>query len=175
MSRSVRVLSRALTAALLLALAAAAAANGPTGPGTGGWAGVSACRFAVPPDFPPTGLRWAGGCRDGLAEGRGVLRAYAGGRLVRAFYGRLEAGRLATGVVEVPDAGFIAGRFDPASGRPRDDGLEDDGARRNALIAAFDEASAAARELSQAFARTGNAASAQHYARKAEQLARQLD
>ncbi|MFY9514580.1 MAG: hypothetical protein WAQ05_26735, partial [Rubrivivax sp.] len=112
-------------------------------------------------------LRWSGPCRDGAANGRGVLRAYAGGRVVRLFYGRLQAGRLELGAVEL-DGGYAAGRFDD-QGRVVSDG------ERNTLILAFGEASAAAREMAERFRGQGNAASARFYDDRARQLALQLD
>jgi hypothetical protein len=129
-------------------------------------AGPARCRFAVPAGWPEPDLRWAGPCRAGLAQGRGVLRAYDQGRMVRAFYGRVQAGVLAFGVIDRDD-GFMAGRFEAGT-------LVADG-DRNTIIRAFDEASAAARQLAAGYQKAGNAASARHYRDKARQLALQMD
>lgn len=131
-----------------------------------GWSGPARCRFSVPEGFAARDLRWTGGCRGGLAQGRGVLRALQGGRVLRLFYGRLEAGLPAQGVVE-EDGSYRAGRFE--AGRLVADG------ERNTLIAAFDEASAAARQVADGYRKAGNAASARFYQDKARQLARQID
>jgi len=129
-------------------------------------AGAPHCRFAVPAGWTADSVRWSGGCQAGFAQGRGVLRAYQDGRVVRWFYGRYLAGQPAFGVVDLGQ-GFMAGRFEA--------GRVVSGAERNTLIEAFDEASAAARELALAFRRAGNDASARLYDRKAEQLAGQMD
>lgn len=153
----------------LIAVATLALA-GPLPPAAAGdaqpWQGPIRCRFMPPADWPQRDVRWSGACVDRLADGRGVLRAYHGGRVQRCFYGRLEAGRPVLGAVEL-EGGFQAGRFH--DGRVADDG------ERNTLIQAFDEAAAAARELASAYRRAGNAASARHYTQKARQLAQQMD
>lgn len=155
---------RALSAAGLLCLAAgalpAAAADAPR------MAGPAQCRFAVPPGWPERGVGWSGPCRAGLAQGRGALRAYDGGKLVMAFYGTVEAGQPVLGVVDLGH-GFVAGRFEA--------GRASAGAERNTLIEAFDAASAAARQLAEGYRKAGNAASARFYENKAKQLAAQMD
>ncbi len=124
-----------------------------------------------PAGFPATGLNWSGYCGNGLAQGSGILRAYAGGRVVRSFFGTFGDGAPLLGVVEVLDEGFIAGRFD-AGGRAESG--KDDG-DRNTLIQAFDVASQAARELATRYRNTGQPASASYYEAKAAELARQLN
>jgi predicted aminopeptidase len=153
-----------LLAALCSALAATAAAQiGPAGPVM---AGAPTCRFLVPEAMLGLDLRWSGTCRDGLAEGRGTLRGYEGGRVVLVFYGRLEAGQPALGVIEL-DGGFVAGRFE--AGRAVADG------DRDTLVRAFDEAASAARQMAAGFRKTGNTASYRHYRDKARQLSQQMD
>ena len=138
----------------------AAAAAGPA------MAGAPHCRFAVPEAMLGLDLRWSGACRAGLAEGRGTLRGYKGGRVTRVFYGRLEAGQPALGVIEL-DGGFVAGRFE--AGRAVADG------DRDTLIRAFDEAAAAARQMAAGFRKSGNNASYRLYRDKARQLSQQMD
>ncbi len=154
-----RLLSVA-TLALAGLLPPAAAGDAPP------WQGPTRCRFLPPADWTHSDVRWSGACVDRLADGRGVLRAYAAGRVQRSFFGRLEAGRPVLGAVEL-EGGFQAGRF-------QDGQVADDG-ERNTLIQAFDEAAAAARELAASYHRAGNAASARYYAGKARQLAQQMD
>lgn len=153
---------------LALATLALAAALPPAwADGAPALQGPARCRFAAPADWPTRDVRWSGACsKSRLAEGRGVLRAYDGKRVVMAFYGRLKAGRPDLGAAEV-EGGWLAGRYQ--DGRPVNDG------DRNTLIQAFDEASAAARQLAAGYRKAGNAASARHYQDKATQLARQLD
>lgn len=129
-------------------------------------AGSAGCRFERPTGWAEPVLRWTGGCQDGNAHGLGVLRAYVGGRASRLFFGRLQAGRLVIGVVELPE-GYVAGEF--RDGRPLD---SDD---RALIIKAFDEAQAAARLAADEFQQAGNGASARYYRDKARQLARQMD
>lgn len=94
------------------------------------------------------------------------MRAYEGGKVIRAFYGTLQSGQLVLGVIDQPD-GFVAGRFE--QGRVVNDG------ERNTLIQAFEDASAAARQVAAGYRRAGNAPSARFYEDKAKQLANQLD
>lgn len=144
-----------------LALAGVAACNATQA------AGPRACSVSIPAGWPSEDLRWSGPCPGGVAEGRGVVRAYADGRVVRIFYGRLRAGRLDLGAVEL-EGGYAAGRFDD-QGRAISDG------DRDTLILAFDEASAAARGMAQRMRSQGNETSARFYADRARRLAQQMD
>lgn len=130
-------------------------------------ASARGCGITAPGDWPWQDLRWSGRCRDGLADGRGVLRAYDRGHVVRLFYGRLKAGRLDVGAVEMA-GGYVAGRFDNQGHVIRD-------GDRNTLIQAFDEASAAAHEMAERFRALGNGASARFYDERARGLAQQVD
>jgi hypothetical protein len=152
-----------LIAAAATAVGAAAAAQA-TDPAP--MAGPARCRFVAPEGMPAADIRWSGSCRSGLAHGRGTLRAFEGGKVVQVFYGRLEAGQPRLGAIDL-GGGFKAGRFE--AGRPVADG------DRDTLIKAFDEAAAAARQVSAAYRRAGNVASARFYRDKAQQLAQQLD
>lgn len=128
--------------------------------------GPAGCRFAVPGGWSPRDIRWTGSCQHGLAEGRGVLREFVDGKVARLFFGSLQAGQPALGVIEQAD-GFIAGRFE--AGQAVRDG------DRNTLIQAFDEASAAAGQVAEAYRAAGNLGSARFYSDKARQLAQQMD
>lgn len=128
--------------------------------------GARACRFEAPPDWPRASLVWAGDCADGLADGRGVLRAYQRGAVVRSFFGRLQRGRLLFGVTSL-DGGYQAGSYDAGRLVP--------GAGRDEIILAFDEAAAAARALAEQYRQRGQTASARFYDEQARQLAAQMD
>jgi hypothetical protein len=141
---------------------APAVVEGPSEPTVG----AAHCRFVVPEGLAPGEIRWAGGCRSGMAEGRGILRAYEHGRVVRVFYGTLRAGQPALGVVDLGD-GYMAGRFE--AGRLVRDG------DRNTLLAAFNDAQLAARRMAERLRAAGNAASTRFYQDKAMQLERQMD
>lgn len=129
-------------------------------------AGSIGCRFERPAGWTEPSLRWTGACVDGHAHGLGVLRAYAGHRASRLFFGRLQAGRLLIGVVDLPE-GYVAGEFRDGRALDTDD--------RNLILKAFNEAQAAARLAADHFSQAGNAASASYYRDKARQLAQQMD
>jgi hypothetical protein len=147
----------ALTLALSLWLATATA-----------WAAAPPCRWAPPQPWPEgVSNRWSGACKDGQAQGLGVLRAFRGNQVVQVFYGRYEAGRADLGAVEV-EGGYRAGRF-AEDGRVLRDG------DRDTAIKAFEEAAAAAKAMAADQRRNGNTASARFYEAKAKKLAEQLD
>jgi len=153
----------------LVVIAALAAAIGPTtlqAADAPALTGPARCRYAIPDGMPELDLRWSGSCRAGLAQGRGTLRAYEGGKVVQVFYGRIEAGQPVLGVIDL-DGGFRAGRFE--GGKVVNDG------DRDTLIKAFDEAAAAARQMAAGYRKAGNAASFRFYRDKATQLSRQMD
>lgn len=123
------------------------------------------CRFELPTGWSPD-TRWSGACRDGLAQGRGVLREFDRQRVRRFYFGAVDGGRLQLGAIDL-GGGWRAGRFE--RGQVIADG------DRNTLIRAFDEASAAARELADAHRAAGRTASARFYEDKSRRLAEQLD
>ncbi len=155
-------------AGVLLAwvLAGPLLAASPAAPAQPAADGAPGCRYTRPEGWQPArALRWSGGCSAGLAEGRGVLLGL-GGADERFFYGRMTGGRLDFGVVEI-ERGYLAGRFEAGRLRAGDE--------RGVILRAFDEASAAARELGERYRDEGNAASARFYFDKARQLAAQMD
>ncbi|HEX2661059.1 MAG TPA: hypothetical protein VHU40_22420 [Polyangia bacterium] len=129
-------------------------------------AGAKNCRIQIPVGWEAFTLKWVGGCSRGLADGRGALRATVQGKVARLFLGAVRAGELEVGAVDTGE-GYIAGRFK--------DGKAVDSEERSDSIKGFDEAAAAAKEVSETFKAAGNAASAKFYATKATQLANQLD
>ena len=132
------------------------------------WAGAASCRWDTPKPWPEgASNRWSGACKDGQAQGLGVLRALRGNQVVQAFYGRYDEGRAVLGAVEL-EGGYRAGRFS-SDGRVVPDG------DRDTAIKAFDEAAAAAKAMAAELRRNGNAASARFYEAKARKLAEQLD
>lgn len=112
------------------------------------------------------GLQWLGPCSGGVANGLGVLKYYADGALKESFYGEVKKGEAVFGVVDSA-GGFVAGKFTH--------GAVVDTSDRNVLIHAFDIGSKAARSASDAFRKSGNAGSAEHYRAVAERLANQMD
>jgi hypothetical protein len=147
----------ALALALGLGLAAAPA-----------WAAAGPCRWVTPQPWPEgVSNRWSGSCQSSQAHGRGVLRAFRGGKVVQTFYGRYEQGRPVLGAVEL-DGGYRVGRF-------AEDGQTVAEGDRNTSIQAFEEAAAAAKAMAASLRASGNQASARFYEAKARQLAEQLD
>lgn len=149
----------------LFILAALAAASGGTPAEFRGLDKATGCRFQPPTAWTYTVMHWAGDCKDRLANGKGVLRAYKGASVVETFYGTLTHGQLEIGVIET-DGGFIAGRF--ANGKRVDSQNPQD------FIDAFRAASAAAEQASAHFREAGNDASAKYYAEKAKLLRDQM-
>ena len=129
-------------------------------------AGSEDCQLVIPAAWRGKTLSWEGGCKAGLAEGSGVLRAYAKGAATEVFYGQMQAGQRAIGVIEVA-GGYKAGNFVNGELQPTND--------RDVLIRAFEVASAAAQAYSEQLQQAGNESSAKLYAYKAKQLAQQMD
>jgi hypothetical protein len=129
-------------------------------------AAPAACAFTTPAGWSQAATRWDGACKDGHAEGLGVLKEYQQQKVVRFFFGRLEHGEPKLGVIDQPE-GFVAGQF--AKGEP----LQSDDRQR--LIDAFAEGEKAANEAASRFSKAGKQASAKFYAAKAKSLREQLD
>ena len=125
-----------------------------------------ACVFSAPTGWNQTATRWDGACKDGHAEGLGVLKEYQQQKVVRFFFGRIEHGELKLGVIDQPE-GFIAGAFAKGAPVPSED------AQRT--VDAFTEAEKAANEAASRFSKAGKDASAKFYAAKAKALREQLD
>jgi hypothetical protein len=125
-----------------------------------------ACLFSAPTGWNQTTTRWEGECRDGHADGLGVLKEYQQQKVVRFFFGRLEHGEVKLGVIDQPE-GFVAGEFVKGAPVPSED------AQRT--VSAFAEAEKAANEAASRFSKAGNKESAKLYAAKAKELREQLD
>lgn len=155
-------------AALLIAAATAAGAAESAAPRPAREAGPPHCRFTLPEELPDGGRpRWSGPCAGGRAEGLGVLRLQAADGAVHLYLGRLAGGQAVLGVIERPNEGWVAGRFDQ--------GRRVEPVERNTLIEAFAEAAAAARAEAEGHRLAGRKASARHYRHKAWVLDAQLD
>ncbi len=129
---------------------------------------LATCHITTPPsDWPANSARWDGACQADLAHGLGVLKEQRGATVQRIFFGRADQGELSLGVMELPNEGFVAGRFRQGQVLPTDD--------RPTLIKAFDEAAQAATAAADRFEKAGNAASAKFYRAKAKTLREQMD
>jgi hypothetical protein len=126
----------------------------------------SACAFTTPAGWNQTTTRWDGECRDGRADGLGVLKEYKQQKVMRFFFGRLEHGELKLGVIDQAE-GFVAAEFAHGKPLPAED--------RQRTLDAFAEAEKAANEAASRFSKAGQQASAKFYATKAKELREQLD
>jgi hypothetical protein len=126
----------------------------------------AACAFTAPAGWSQAATRWDGACKEGHAEGLGVLKEYQQQKVVRLFFGRLEHGEPKLGVIDQPE-GFVAGRFAKGVPLPSDD--------RQRMVDAFAEAEKAANEVASRFSKARKQASAKFYADKAKALREQLD
>lgn len=131
-------------------------------------AAFAACSVTTPPEnWAPSTLRWDGDCTNGVANGLGVLKEQQGVAVQRSFFGRVENGELAIGVIDTPDQGFSAGHFAQGRVQPSDE--------RQVYIDAFEVAAQAAGAAAARFEQAGNKASAQFYRQKEHTFEQQLD
>ena len=123
-------------------------------------------------DNPKQTINWHGDCKDGFADGLGVVRYLSGAKVESVFFGQLKAGYWELGALD-QDGGYIAGKFEKNKRIEvkNADGVED----RNITIKAFETASKAALKLSEEFTKLGNKASAIHYTAESEKLAQQME
>ncbi|MEK1942499.1 MAG: hypothetical protein AAAB16_19190 [Pseudomonas sp.] len=127
----------------------------------------AACTIATPADWSAGSARWDGECTGNTANGLGVLKEQQGTAVKRLFFGRVQNGELAEGVIEVPEQGFVAGRFEQGRVLASDE--------RQTLIDAFEVAAQAAAAAAERFVQAGNSASANFYRSKEQVLREQLD
>lgn len=129
---------------------------------------LAACNVATLPDGWAAGSgRWDGACAADKADGLGVLKEQQGAAVKRMFLGRVAKGELALGVIDIPDQGYMAGRFEQGKAVPTDD--------RQLIIQAFEEAAKAASAAADRFEKAGNTGSAKFYRAKAKALREQMD
>jgi len=126
-----------------------------------------ACAVSPPEGWSAASVRWDGTCTAGRAEGAGVLKEQQGAGVGRLFFGNVVHGELQLGVIDVPEQGYRAGRFEHGRLTSSDD--------RQVFIAAFDAAAKAADAAADRFEQAGNAASARFYRAKAKALREQMD
>ena len=131
-------------------------------------AALAACSVTTAPEgWAANSLRWDGDCVNGLANGLGVLKEQQGATVQRSFFGRVDKGELALGVIDTPEQGFSAGHFAQGRVQPSDE--------RQAYIDAFEVAAQAAGGAAARFEQAGNKASAQFYRQKEQIFHEQLD
>ena len=112
----------ALTSAfLLVSFAAMAQTGGSTAPG---WitAKNKPCKIWNPQPQPNESVTWSGGCKDGLASGKGVLRWTENGKPDVEFDGEYAQGkRNGSGVMIMPGGKRMPGQWsddEPVAGDP---------------------------------------------------------
>lgn len=127
------------------------------------------CAFTPIRRFEGRVVKWEGECVNGKAEGYGALRAYprpeSGEKEIWIFFGKLERGDAKIGAIDLNGA-YRAGKLQ--RGEVLDTG------DRDLMTLAFEEATKAAKLVSERMKAAGNEASAAFYAKRAEQLALQL-
>ena len=133
--------------------------------------GEPGCRVERLADWTGGRVSWLGSCREGLADGSGVIVHEIEGGEPERFYGRVEHGHPRIGVLQTA-GGFLAGTWAQGS---RAEALADDVAQRNVLIGAFQAAASAATLVSQSFAKKSDAKSSRFYAEQAKLLRNQMD
>jgi hypothetical protein len=125
------------------------------------------CAFDEPQFFGGLPAKWEGGCEDGKANGRGVLRSLNGKKVAATFYGVMDRGNPKLGVVEDRD-GLIIGRFAPGGKPIESDEFKD-------RLDGVNEAVAAATQINESYERAGNTASAAFYGKKVKMLNKQIE
>lgn len=137
--------------------------------GAAAWTGPATCRHEMPSGWTGRIIKWEGGCRDGRAQGLGVMRGYVAESrtAVWVFYGEVRQGRMTIGVIERPGQGVIAGEFREGQVVSTDD--------RETHVRAFQVAADAARQASERFEQQGNVSSARHYAERAHHWSEFMD
>jgi hypothetical protein len=134
----------------------------------GGCQSAIACSVTTAPaDWATGSARWDGDCAGEQAEGLGVLKEQQGTAVKRLFFGRAQQGELALGVIEVPEQGFMPGKFEAGRVLSSDD--------RQTVLDAFEAAAQAAAAAAQRFEQAGNAPSAAFYRGKERALLQQMD
>jgi len=133
--------------------------------------GLADCRFQRPRFWTGGRTDWLGGCKQGFAEGLGVLVNVVEGAEPERFYGQLDGGALRLGVLQT-DAGFVAGRWHDGALVAA---LPDDMAQRNVLIEVFRGAADAATAVGQSFAKKGDTEASAFYLTQARLLRDQMD
>lgn len=131
------------------------------------------CKVFVKPQQSHAKIHWHGQCKNGFADGLGVVRYLNGSKVESIFYGSLKEGYWDSGALDTRKSGYVGGRF--KDNEPMEvmnsEGVPD----RNVLIHAFETASKAALQLSQEFKKQGNSASTEYYKQESEKLSQQMD
>jgi hypothetical protein len=95
--------------ALLLLAATAIAARGAE-PESSWIADAAGCKIVNPNPKPDESVKWSGACKDGFAEGKGVLEYTTGGKPGARYEGRLQRGRFdGRGILRTPDGAVYDG------------------------------------------------------------------
>ena len=92
-------------------LALASAAVQAAAESEGGWiADAKGCKIANPSPKPNETVKWSGACKNGYAEGKGVLEYAIDGKPGARYEGQLKRGRFdGRGVLRTPDGAVYDG------------------------------------------------------------------
>jgi len=133
--------------------------------------GTASCHVETPVQWNAGHVTWIGNCKDGYAEGLGALRNAVEGTSTELFLGRVDRGNLRSGVL-VTAQGYTAGRWE--AGSVAESG-SDDQAKRNAILAGFEDGAKAADAISRSMTRHSNPKASRFYTRLAKRLRSQMD
>jgi hypothetical protein len=130
------------------------------------------CKLFINKNLEKYSIQWHGGCKDGFADGLGVVKYLKKGNVDSSFFGILKLGYWDLGVHDTSE-GFIAGHF---KNNKLDVVKDKDGAEdRNTIIHSFESAAKASEQLSLEFEKLGNKASSKFYKEKSEKFKNQMD
>jgi hypothetical protein len=133
--------------------------------------GTLHCRVEAPSAWVSGRISWIGVCKGGYAAGLGALRQTIDGAEPEFFLGRVEQGKLVSGVL-VGEQGYTAGQWQDGSAKAVGDGGE---IGRNTVIAGFEDGAKAADAVSRAMSRKSDTKASRFYARLAKKLRSQMD
>jgi hypothetical protein len=134
--------------------------------------GTAHCRVEAPAEWVSGRITWIGECKNGYADGLGALRQTIKGMAPELFLGRVDQGKLVSGVLAREQGSYTAGRWEGGSAKGASDGGDVD---RNTLIAGFEDGAKAADAISRSMKKQSKAESARFYARLAKKLRSQMD
>ena len=138
--------------------------------------GAANCRVEAPKAWNDIGhITWIGHCKNGYADGLGVLRRVDPGSPADLFLGRVDQGFLRSGALDLK-GGYEAGRWKGGAVPPNEwQTQEEDMSYQNAVFQAYRDAEKAAEITSKVMARHSNPKTARFYTRIARVLRMQLD
>jgi hypothetical protein len=132
------------------------------------------CSLSVPSSWTSKTLSWNGPCQNKRANGNGVAKLYANGKMIATWYGDVRSGNMEYGALEkagtIQHGKMSGGAFvdsDTLWKENKEPGID---AVSQAMNKAMQRGSLAAQTYADQLAKTGNKASAAYYRKKAEKI-----